>query len=171
LDHPLSGQSTHRPCAARNLGKDRVVCVCNSTYCDDIEPVGDLRLGQAVLYYSHQNDSRLVRSNLRQTANRAVNSSLLTLDSRTTYQKMLGFGGAFTDAVGIVLQTLPKPMQDAILEGYYGSSGLQYTIGRVPIASTDFSTHEYSYADTPNDFSLKNFSLTIEDWEYKVQDY
>ncbi|XGW29730.1 hypothetical protein V3C99_009070 [Haemonchus contortus] len=164
----IAGQSSHHPCAARNLGNNRVVCVCNTTYCDDIEPVGDLRAGQAVLYYSCQNGSRLVKSNLRQTANRAEESILLTLDSRTTYQKMLGFGGAFTDAVGIVLQSLPKSMQNTIIEGYYGPNGLQYTIGRVPIASTDFSTHEYSYADTPGDFSLSNFSLTIEDWEYKI---
>ncbi|PIO58536.1 hypothetical protein TELCIR_20025, partial [Teladorsagia circumcincta] len=160
-------QGTHRPCAARSLGESLVVCVCNITYCDDIEPLRELRLGQAILYYSNQNSSRLEKSNLRQTANRAAGSILLTLDSRTTYQKMLGFGGAFTDSAGIVLQSLPKAMQDTILEGYYGPNGLQYTLGRVPMASTDFSTHEYSYADTPGDFSLVNFSLTTEDWEYK----
>ncbi|KAK6021911.1 hypothetical protein OSTOST_12406 [Ostertagia ostertagi] len=121
-----SREVTHRPCAARSLGENLVVCVCNTTYCDDIEPLGDLRIGQAVLYYSNQNSSRLMKSNLRQTANRAEGSILLTLDSRTTYQKMLGFGGAFTDAAGIVLQSLPKAMQDTILEGYYGSSGRQY---------------------------------------------
>ncbi|EPB74231.1 O-Glycosyl hydrolase family 30 [Ancylostoma ceylanicum] len=81
---------------------------------------------------------------------------------------MLGFGGAFTDSAGINLQSLPKSMQDSMLEGYYGSSGLQYTIGRVPIASCDFSTHEYSYADDPDDFELANFSLTIEDYQYKI---
>lgn len=37
------------------------------------------------------------------------------------------------------------------------------------MASTDFSTHEYSYADTPDDFALANFSLTIEDYKYKVK--
>ncbi|ETN75848.1 O-Glycosyl hydrolase family 30 [Necator americanus] len=96
------------------------------------------------------------------------NGTLLTLDFTATFQKMIGFGGAFTDSAGINLRSLPKSMQDSILEGYYGSSGLQYTIGRVPMASTDFSTHEYSYADTPGDFSLTNFSLTVEDYQYKV---
>ncbi|KAK5972474.1 Glucosylceramidase, partial [Trichostrongylus colubriformis] len=162
------GQHTHHPCAARDVGKNFVVCVCNSTYCDDVEPVGDLHLGQAALYYSSHSASRLVKSNLRPSTDRAEDSILLTLDSRTTYQKMLGFGGAFTDSAGIVLQSLPKSMQDTVLEGYYGPNGLQYTIGRVPMASTDFSTHEYSYADSPGDFSLANFSLTTEDWEYKI---
>ena len=48
-------------------------------------------------------------------------------------------------------------------------AGIGYTLGRVPIASTDFSTHKYSYLDTENDFELKTFSLTDEDKEYKVR--
>ncbi|KHJ94225.1 hypothetical protein OESDEN_05851 [Oesophagostomum dentatum] len=182
----VTAQFTYQPCAARTVGNKRIVCVCNATYCDNIEPVGELRPGQAVLYYSNEAGRRLEKSNLRQTANRPDGSLLLTLNLSTTYQKMLGFGGAFTDSTGINLQTLPKSMQDNILEGYYGDTGrhinflaspnngycsylgLQYTFGRVPMASTDFSTHEYSYADVPGDFGLANFSLTVEDYQYKV---
>lgn len=46
--------------------------------------------------------------------------------------------------------------------------GLQYSLGRVPIASCDFSTHEYSYDSYNGDFELKNFSLTEEDTKLKV---
>ncbi|KHJ75944.1 O-Glycosyl hydrolase family 30 [Oesophagostomum dentatum] len=164
----VTAQFTYQPCAIRTVGNKRIVCVCNTTYCDNIEPVGELRPGQAVLYYSNEAGRRLEKSNLRQTANRPDGSLLLTLNLSTTYQKMLGFGGAFTDSTGINLQTLPKSMQDNILEGYYGDNGLQYTFGRVPMASTDFSTHEYSYADVPGDFELANFSLTEEDYQYKI---
>ncbi|KAK6750035.1 hypothetical protein RB195_002186 [Necator americanus] len=166
--HLVAGQFAYHPCAARTLKKNEVVCVCNTTYCDNVVPLGDLRLGEGTVYYSNEAGRRLDRSFLRQTANRAENGTLLTLDFTATFQKMIGFGGAFTDSAGINLRSLPKSMQDSILEGYYGSSGLQYTIGRVPMASTDFSTHEYSYADTPGDFSLTNFSLTVEDYQYKV---
>ncbi|VDL65995.1 unnamed protein product [Nippostrongylus brasiliensis] len=62
---------TYRPCVQRSFGKDLIVCVCNITYCDNIEPVGDLRSGQAVMYYSDQTGSRLVKSDLRQTSIRA----------------------------------------------------------------------------------------------------
>ncbi|KAK6750036.1 hypothetical protein RB195_002186 [Necator americanus] len=165
--HLVAGQFAYHPCAARTLKKNEVVCVCNTTYCDNVVPLGDLRLGEGTVYYSNEAGRRLDRSFLRQTANRAENGTLLTLDFTATFQKMIGFGGAFTDSAGINLRSLPKSMQDSILEGYYGSSGLQYTIGRVPMASTDFSTHEYSYADTPGDFSLTNFSLTVEDYQYK----
>ena len=46
--------------------------------------------------------------------------------------------------------------------------GIEYGFGRVPIASCDFSTHVYSYCDTENDFALKNFSLSYEDFNFKV---
>lgn len=36
------------------------------------------------------------------------------------------------------------------------------------MASTDFSTHEYSYDDVKFDFDLKNFNLTVEDLQYKI---
>lgn len=36
------------------------------------------------------------------------------------------------------------------------------------MASCDFSTHEYSYDDVPDDFALQHFNLTIEDNELKV---
>lgn len=41
-------------------------------------------------------------------------------------------------------------------------------MGRIPMASCDFSTHSYSYDDFENDFELTNFSLTKEDTKYKV---
>lgn len=36
------------------------------------------------------------------------------------------------------------------------------------MAGTDFSTHTYSYDDFPGDDTLSNFSLTEEDFLYKV---
>ncbi|KAG6461438.1 hypothetical protein O3G_MSEX012628 [Manduca sexta] len=40
---------------------------------------------------------------------------------------------------------------------------------RVPIGGTDFSTHPYAYNEIPeNDAKLSNFSLTFEDYEFKI---
>ena len=47
-------------------------------------------------------------------------------------------------------------------------TGTEYTLARIPMASTDFSTHEYSYCDKPDDFNLETFALAPEDYEYKV---
>lgn len=42
-------------------------------------------------------------------------------------------------------------------------------MGRVPMAGSDFSTHKYAYNMEPeHDEKLTNFSLTSEDFEYKV---
>lgn len=49
--------------------------------------------------------------------------------------------------------------------------GIEYTVGRVPMAGTDFSTHKYTYDDVEGDFALDHFSLTEEDLEYKVRFY
>jgi hypothetical protein len=43
---------------------------------------------------------------------------------------------------------------------------------RTPIGGSDFSTHRYAYNERPtNDVKLKNFSLTYEDYTYKVKYY
>lgn len=46
--------------------------------------------------------------------------------------------------------------------------GIEYNIVRVPMASCDFSTRLYTYADSPEDYSLRNFSLAEEDTRMKV---
>ena len=40
--------------------------------------------------------------------------------------------------------------------------GIGYTVGRVPIASCDFSTSVYSYAPDDGDFELQNFTTSME---------
>ncbi|XP_023235434.1 putative glucosylceramidase 4 [Centruroides sculpturatus] len=92
----------------------------------------------------------------------------ISIDRTKRYQEILGFGGAFTDAAGINILSLPEQLQDQILRGYYSSDGLDYTFGRVPIASCDFSTHVYSYDDVPGDANLTHFSLTEEDSKLKI---
>lgn len=47
-------------------------------------------------------------------------------------------------------------------------AGIGYTVVRVPMASCDFSTRLYTYADTPGDYNLDNFTLAPEDINMKV---
>uniref|UniRef100_A0A6B2L2T8 Glucosylceramidase n=1 Tax=Arcella intermedia TaxID=1963864 RepID=A0A6B2L2T8_9EUKA len=53
-------------------------------------------------------------------------------------------------------------LQKLILQQYYGDNGLQYTSGRIPIASCDFSTHSYSYNDHVGDLAQGNFSIAVD---------
>lgn len=47
-------------------------------------------------------------------------------------------------------------------------TGIGYSVVRVPMASCDFSTRLYTYADTPGDYNLANFTLAPEDIHMKV---
>lgn len=56
-----------------------------------------------------------------------------------------------------------------LFRAYYDpKKGSRYTLGRVPIGCTDFSTRIYTYDDVPGDTLLKNFSLAPEDYNYKI---
>ena len=60
------------------------------------------------------------------------------------YQEILGFGGAFTDASGYCFSSLPESKKEDLLNDYFSKDGLNYSIGRLPIASSDFSVKSYS---------------------------
>lgn len=47
-------------------------------------------------------------------------------------------------------------------------AGIGYNVVRVPMASCDFSTRLYTYADTHGDYSLDNFTLAPEDINMKI---
>lgn len=89
-------------------------------------------------------------------------------------QKVIGFGGAFTDAASYQLQTMTKKMRKYALEDYFGLDGLRYTLGRVPIAGSDFSSRPYTYLDIRStqslkeDFNLTRFKLQPEDIALKI---
>ena len=79
-------------------------------------------------------------------------------------QKVLGFGGALTDAVVINLQSLKESgLDQEVFDAYFGETSAEYSIVRTPIASCDFSVRKYTYLDTRNDFDLKTFALQPED--------
>lgn len=72
-----------------------------------------------------------------------------------------------TDAAALNILALSPPAQKLLLRSYFSSEGIEYNIIRVPMASCDFSIRIYTYADTPNDFQLSNFSLPEEDTKLK----
>ncbi|KAL3186899.1 hypothetical protein MRX96_004710 [Rhipicephalus microplus] len=50
-------------------------------------------------------------------------------------------------------------------------SDIGYSKGRIPIASTDFSTHKYTYDDIPGEINLTSFKLTPGDFHLKANYY
>ncbi|MFP3599899.1 glycosyl hydrolase, partial [Chryseobacterium sp. SIMBA_029] len=46
------------------------------------------------------------------------------------YQKLIGIGGAITDASAETFYKMPKNKQKEILDAYFGKNGLGYTVVR-----------------------------------------
>jgi glucosylceramidase len=88
----------------------------------------------------------------------------ITVDEGTTYQEMVGFGAAITDASAWLLQNrLTAPQRDALLQELFGPNpGIGLSFTRLTMGASDFSLHQYSYDDLPagqTDSSLAHFSI------------
>ncbi|CAG9763952.1 unnamed protein product [Ceutorhynchus assimilis] len=140
-------------------------CVCNATHCDSVPPLLNLTYSEYQLYSSSKENLGFQSTQGKFSNVTLANEVLVSL--KTHYQKILGFGGAFTDSTGINIDSLSNKCQSLLLESYFGSTGIGYSVGRVPIGGTDFSLKGYSYCDKQDD-SLDSFALQEEDFKYKV---
>ena len=55
-----------------------------------------------------------------------------------------------------------------LLHRFFFCEGIEYNLGRIPMASCDFSKRTYTYDDVDEDFELNKFALADEDINYKV---
>lgn len=155
-------------CLSRSFGHGSVVCECNSTYCDSVGSVLLPPLGRFTSYLSSKAGSRLEEAQ-GQIHNNSTGAGLrLTIVPYQKYQKIRGFGGAMTDAAAQNILSLSPATQDQLLRQYFSPGGIGYSVVRVPMASCDFSTRLYTYADTPGDYGLDNFTLAPEDIHMKI---
>lgn len=82
------------------------------------------------------------------------------------YQKMIGMGGAITDASAETFYKLPKEKQTEIMNAYFGKNGLNYNLVRTNMNSCDFSSDSYTYVKE-YDKDLKTFNIQ-HDEKYKI---
>ncbi|XP_068024984.1 lysosomal acid glucosylceramidase [Melanerpes formicivorus] len=157
-----------RPCSPKYFGRDAIVCVCNATYCDALDPVVLPARGTYIKYESSKAGKRLERSEGSFQRSLQAPDLVLTVDTTQRYQKVKGFGGSVTDAAAINLLSLPEAAQDHLLRSYFSEEGLEYNLVRLPMASCDFSLHAYTYDDVPYDYELRHFRLRDEDTKLKI---
>nr|CAD7448937.1 unnamed protein product [Timema bartmani] len=159
--------STDVPCAPRSYGPTRMVCVCNSTHCDTVDKPTPVPKGRFLWYTSNRGGLRFHKTTGDFLPTVAPRGLRLRVSRSTEYQAVVGFGGAFTDAAGINILSLSTQAQYNLLKSYFSPEGLEFNVGRVPIAGCDFSTHTYSYDNVSGDETLQHFKLTKEDFTYK----
>ncbi|EGZ17886.1 putative glycoside hydrolase family 30 protein beta-glucosidase/xylosidase [Phytophthora sojae] len=161
----VASQETSAACSnwsARYQTNLAGVCVCNATQCDTVSNTyTSLETDQVGVYATSKAGGRFAYKvvNVDSTA---VSSPTYSIDVSTQYQTMIGFGGAITDAAAINVYKLSSALQQMVLDQYFSETGLQYTLGRVPIGSTDFSTSIYSYNDVVDDFEMEHFSIAVD---------
>ena len=94
----------------------------------------------------------------------------LEVDTSQTFQEILGFGGAFTEASAINWRLLSKKDQEEVIRLYFAppeQGGHGYTLGRVPMNSCDFSPKSYNFANKSGDMELEAFDKDVKH-DYKV---
>ncbi len=88
---------------------------------------------------------------------------VIEVDEGTSYQEMIGFGAAMTDASAYLIQNKLGSHRDAILRELFGRNpGIGLSFLRVPMGASDFSTRHYSYDDMPpgqSDPTLARFTI------------
>lgn len=94
----------------------------------------------------------------------ATSLPVITVDPGTTYQRMIGFGAAFTDAsVYLIQQKLSAAQREALLQDLFGrTSGIGLSFARIPMGASDFSLRHYTYNDVAtgqSDSALATFSI------------
>jgi len=77
----------------------------------------------------------------------------------TTYQTILGFGGAFTDATAYNYENLEPAAQRQWIGQYFGKQGIGFTVGRVNMNGCDCSRMDYTYDNVTGDYDLEHFCL------------
>ncbi|XP_031839025.1 lysosomal acid glucosylceramidase-like [Nomia melanderi] len=163
-------KSNANGCVPRSFGNDGIVCVCNATYCDNfLENVKSPGGGKVNWYVTNKEGQRLsLKTAQFDTEEKSSHNITIDIDSSIKYQRIIGFGGAMTDSSGMNIMNLSPGTQQKLLESYFGNSGAKFTVVRIPIGGTDFSTRIYSYDDYDDDASLEHFALAEEDYKYKI---
>lgn len=165
------------PCALRQYPTGSV-CVCNVTYCDTLEFEDPSRPGEFVLVSSSRNGTRFgqsrgkfvqadnvtflaaVRLLPRQRMARSTRSVIIEVNREKRYQRIVGFGGAFTGAVSYNLGLLKPELRKSMYRSYYSKKvGIGYNMMRIPIGGCDFDLKPWAYNESPtDDAKLSNFT-------------
>ncbi len=100
---------------------------------------------------------------------RAGESSVgsITIDPGTTFQDILGFGAAFTDAACYMFNQLSAAARDELFHELFDPSQMGLSVCRICIGSSDYATKVYSFDEGGPDPELSRFSMD-HDREYII---
>ncbi len=91
----------------------------------------------------------------------------LTPSTNSAFQGFRGFGVAITGSSCYLLSKMDKDARTALLCDLYTAQGINLSVARLSVGSSDYSAELYSYDDVPFDTSLEHFSIA-RDEEYII---
>ena len=107
------------------FGPQGAVCRCNGTHCDSIESIGAIPPKGFVVYTTslHNNTERLSRSEGMLSSVAAPDATQhVYVNVSRRFQKIEGFGAAFTDASVIGFNALTPAAQQQMLQSYWSAT-------------------------------------------------
>ena len=128
-------------------------------------------LGKTVTVYStsKETDDRLTLTGKMEftKASQPLESEIAVfVNTKKKFQTFIGIGGAITDASAEVFAKLSEDKQKELINAYYGTGGIDYSLLRTTIHSCDFSSGSYIYIKE-GDKELKTFSID-HDRKYRI---
>ncbi|HEU4748386.1 MAG TPA: glycoside hydrolase family 30 beta sandwich domain-containing protein [Gemmatimonadaceae bacterium] len=92
---------------------------------------------------------------------------VIDVDQKQTFQSVVGWGAAMSDASAHLIQTrLNAAQREALLQDLFGrDGGVGFSFVRIPMGASDFSRSHYSYDDRPAgqiDSALAHFSIDVD---------
>ena len=93
--------------------------------------------------------------------------AVVDVDAGRTFQSVIGWGAAMSDAAAYLIQTkLNAEQREALLQDLFGREpGIGLSFVRIPMGASDFSRSHYSYDDRPageTDSTLAHFSVDVD---------
>lgn len=85
--------------------------------------------------------------------------SKIVVSDKAKKDKFNGFGVAITHSSCYLLDKMPEKQRKSFLKDIYTDSGLDLSVGRLTIGSSDYSPYLYTYDDVPNDIELSHFTI------------
>jgi glucosylceramidase len=86
--------------------------------------------------------------------------STIEIDPANSFQTIVGFGAALTDASCFLLSGMEPAQRRQLLTEFFSPGGLQFSISRTCIGSSDYSCSPYTFDDAPApDPELTHFTI------------
>jgi glucosylceramidase len=86
----------------------------------------------------------------------------ILLDPSKTYQEILGFGAAFTDAACYMINQLDPAVREHLFHELFDPAEMGLSVCRTCVGSSDYSVVAFSYDDGDPDPELMRFSIDFD---------